>query len=269
MGLEHSEYKTKVVCGSNPSLELIKNPAFSFNTTKATTKPTTKKQPHFKSVELDILNMLREKWEDVEIETFEDITKEAKRLSKSEQQRLNISEHRGELNILRYDKISYFDYKYPFYLAIEDNIIYLLIIRTVSGKAISIKKLFNIKSDSSISDFYEEALPTKDEYKMCKIVNVLITAWASKINELDTLEKFYNLPLPITNSKNAGVNCINLKVEEEYISVFWLNGIIQIEMLGGRYQVFQHAQTFKTFTEHYRKKLMIMDAKIKEYGGLI
>jgi hypothetical protein len=34
MGLEHSEYKTKVVCGSNPSLELIKNPAFSFNTTK-------------------------------------------------------------------------------------------------------------------------------------------------------------------------------------------------------------------------------------------
>jgi hypothetical protein len=139
MGLEHSEYKTKVVCGSNPSLELIRNPTLSFN--------DTKKQSFldYSNAKIIIFDMLREEWKNVEIETFEDITANAKRLSKSEQKKFNIS---------KYEKVSYFDFQYPFFLAIKSSEVYLIIARKEDGKTlsivtdISIVNLFNIKTAS-------------------------------------------------------------------------------------------------------------------------
>ena len=254
MGLDANSYKMKIDFSFN-HIELIQtkgNPSFSSN------QKTNKKKVNIKLIQWNIEDELRKLWESTSLANLNEL----KEIGSKE-----LKATKGFKCIFQVDSET--EYNYTIRISNNSNVEYIV---NINGKDIH-KTIFNTNKKDSIWSFWEQALPTDRDFKVAKIVAKIGNAWATKINQIETLEEFYSLPLPYKKTTHEfSDKAMTLTVEGEKVELLYMHSTIQFCFFGARMQYingYENGNRFKNFLTRAREDLAEMKRKIKEHDILI
>jgi hypothetical protein len=257
MGLSIGDYKLKIDFGGD-SIELVQtkaNPSFSSNQ-----KESTKSKGNLKLAQWEIKEELRKHWRKYKLENDADILSVGKRhLSDDMKHSVNASKLR--LAVKANTKT-----KYTYYVGLKGSEVHYGVLL---DEKVQYKKIFDMRDSESINDFFEGALPTDKQLTICRVVNKVANAWATKINSVDTLEEFYSLPLPYEKTTHDfSKEAMSLTIDGIKIELLWMSRSIQFCLLGRRSQYissYESGNRFQNFKKTQAKDLLIMEANMADY----